>query len=73
MALEIRTYNGPSGILRDAEWNLKKTTEGHESTLEETWADYAIRSTVTAIKLPLCCVNLKKNNNKKDKCVFGKI
>jgi len=57
----------------------KNKPKGRESVLEETLPDQAIRSIVTAIKLPLCCVNMKKKNNnynKKENCVvfytFGK-
>jgi len=46
----------------------KTKPKNHESTLEETWPDHVICSTVTATKLPLCCCIFQKRNNKKETC-----
>jgi len=37
-----------------------KKPKVHGSTLEETQPDCAVSSTLTATKLPLCCIILKK-------------
>ena len=67
-----------SGALR---WSgtIKSKLKGRGPTLEETWPDHAIRSSVAITKLPLGRAILKKkkknnnNNNKKEKCDFWKI
>ena len=48
----------------------KQKRRGRGPTLEETWPDYGIRSSVAITKLPLGLDILKKNNNKKEKCDF---
>jgi len=71
MASEIWILNDPSRM------TLSKTKpKGHGSMLGKMQPDHTIRSAVTASKLPLRCVNLKKkNNNKKEKfvVVFDKL
>ena len=48
--------------------------KGHRPTLEETWPDHAIKSSIAITKLPLGCDirKKKKMNNKKEKCDFLK-
>jgi len=46
MASEIWTLMDLSGTLRDVEWNIKTKPKDHESTLEETWTNHVICSTV---------------------------
>ena len=45
----------------------KAKLKGHGPTLEETWPDHAIRSSIAIFKLPLGCdiqkTKKKKNNN----------
>ena len=50
-------------------------TKGHGPTLEETWSDHAIKSSIAITKLLLGCDirKKKKMNNKKEKCDFLKI